>query len=222
MCPIITVDGGAASGKSSTSQQIASRFNLMHVDTGSHYRALTFSLLQAGIDAEDIATIKKHLTTLSLNTQIAGHRALIRINNYLPQKNELRHQTVNQHVSPFSAVPEIRQYLLNYQRSQADVAIHQQFEGLIMEGRDIGSVIFPEAPIRLFLEADAKTRATRRAHEGQADAIEQRDKIDSARKTAPLTCPPGAIRIDSSNMTLDQVVDHVAQIIQAQTHLSPV
>jgi len=216
---IITVDGGAASGKSSTSRLIADRFNLLHVDTGSHYRAITYSLLKQGIRADDLDGIRRHLEHLPLGTEVSGHRALIRINNYLPHETELRSEIVNQHVSPFAAVPDIRQYLLNYQRSQADTAVNHQFKGLIIEGRDVGSVIFPDAPIRLFLDADAATRAARRAQEGQNDAIEQRDKIDSGRKTAPLKCPEGAIRIDSSNLTLAEVVAKVAAIIENQTGL---
>ncbi|MGE9294730.1 MAG: (d)CMP kinase, partial [Puniceicoccales bacterium] len=93
------------------------------------------------------------------------------------------------------------------------------FRGLIMEGRDIGSVIFPDADLRIFLEADAATRAERRAADGEQDSVEARDKIDSSRKAAPLTCPEGALRIDNSNLTLDEVVDEIVAAAAAKSAL---
>lgn len=218
---IIAVDGGAASGKSSTSRLIADRFNLLHVDTGSHYRAVTFCLLQANLEASDSQNVSDFLDKVPLDTEVSGHRALIRINHYLPHETELRSEAVNSNVSAFAAIPAVRNFLLNYQHSQPDVAINHHFQGVIMEGRDIGSVIFPDASLRLFLEADPATRAARRAKEGQTDSIEKRDKMDSKRKTAPLVCPEGATRIDSSHMTLEEVVDHISQLIQEKSDLKP-
>lgn len=210
---IIAVDGGAASGKSSTSREVAERLDLMHVDTGSHYRAVTFALLDEGVPADDEAAVAARLQTIPLGTVVEGRSARITLQGKVPTQDELRSDAVNAAVSPYAAVPAVRQFLFDYQRSQADLAREKGFAGLIMEGRDIGSVIFPDATLRVFLEADAATRAERRAAEGQNDAIEARDKIDSTRKTAPLTCPEGACRIDNSRLSLEQVVQEITNAI---------
>ena len=107
----------------------------------------------------------------------------------------------------------MRTALLAYQRGQADVARQHHFRGLVMEGRDIGSVIFPAADFRFFLHADPVERARRRENEGRKDSITERDRIDSSRKTSPLISPPGAIEIDSTILTLDQVVEKMAALI---------
>lgn len=203
----IAVDGGAASGKSSTARRVAERLDLMHVDTGSHYRALTQALLEAGVPSDEETAVAERLSMLPLGTTLVGRNACIALDGVVPTSEQLRGEAVNTAVSHYAAVPAVRQFLFNYQRGQADFAREQGFAGLIMEGRDIGSVIFPDATLRVFLEADAVTRAARRAAEGQADAVEARDKIDSSRKTAPLTCPEGAFRLDNSRMTLDEVVE---------------
>jgi len=207
---IIAVDGGAASGKSSTSRAVAERLNLMHVDTGSHYRAVTFALQGEGVSPNNEAAVSERLQSLPLDTQLEGRSARIALDGKAPSQDDLRSDAVNAQVSPFAALPCVRQFLFDYQRSQAAIARDHGFAGLIMEGRDIGSVIFPDADLRVFLEADSATRAQRRAAEGQSDSIEQRDKIDSSRKTAPLTCPDGAMKIDNSHLSLEQVVEMIA------------
>ncbi|GHC13560.1 (d)CMP kinase [Cerasicoccus arenae] len=204
---IIAVDGGAASGKSSTSRLVAERLNLMHVDTGSHYRAVTYALMLDGVPSTDENAVAERLQTLPLDTVVEGGSARIALGGGIPTAEQLRSEAVNNAVSLYAAVPAVRQFLFDYQRFQAELARVNGFAGLIMEGRDIGSVIFPDATLRVFLEADSATRAQRRAAEGENDAIEARDKIDSSRKTAPLTCPEGAFRIDNSSLSLDQVVD---------------
>lgn len=221
-CPefkLITVDGGAATGKSSTSRAVAARLNLMHVDTGAHYRTLTYALLNAGADADDPQTIPAHLQSLQLNTRIKGHSACLSINAEVPSDAEIRSPQVNAAVSKFAAIGSVREFLFHYQRSQADIArTHSRLTGLIMEGRDIGSVIFPHAPFRFFLFADATTRAKRRATEGQTDSITDRDLRDSRRKVAPLICPLGAIRIDTGSLTLEAVVDYICKRISEKNH----
>ncbi|MEO0794117.1 MAG: (d)CMP kinase [Verrucomicrobiota bacterium] len=213
---VIAVDGGAASGKSSTSRAVAERLNLMHVDTGSHYRAITFALMEIGVSSDDLDSVKNSLRSIPLGTNIDGRSARIAVHGEIPSDSQLRSQAVNASVSKFAAVPAVRQFLFDYQRSQADLARQSQFNGLIMEGRDIGSVIFPDADLRVFLEADTDTRAKRRAAEGQQDSVEARDKLDASRKTAPLTCPEGAFRLDNSSLTLEEVVDIV---VEKATHV---
>ncbi|KRP36234.1 MAG: cytidylate kinase [Opitutaceae bacterium BACL24 MAG-120322-bin51] len=211
---IIAVDGGAATGKSSTSRAIAERLNLMHVDTGAHYRTLTFALLDAGADPETPDAIPALLESLKIDTVIKARSALLSINGDVPADADIRSPEVNATVSKFAAIESVRKFLFNYQRSQAQVARDQaEFNGLIMEGRDIGSVIFPSADFRFFLFADETTRAARRAQDGQTDSIAERDKRDSQRKTAPLVCPEGATRVDTGPLPLEGVVDHICGII---------
>ena len=209
---IVAIDGGAASGKSSSSKLLAERFNLLHVDTGSFYRHITFELLRRNIPAADRAALLAALPALQFSTRLEGRSARMLIDGQ-PAGDEIRGQQVNEHVSHYAAIPEVRSVLLGYQRNQTDVAKQHGFRGLVMEGRDIGSVIFPDADFRFFLHADPVERAKRRAAEGRQDSIAERDRLDSTRKTSPLTCPPGAIDIDSTFLTLEQVVDQMAALI---------
>jgi cytidylate kinase len=213
---IVAIDGGAASGKSTTARALSERFNLLHVDTGSFYRFFTHELLRRGVRHDDLPALTAALATLRPGTRVTGRSAMMEIDGRTATDAEIRSAAVNAAVSPFSAVPELRAALLAYQRGQVAVARAHGFRGLVMEGRDIGSVIFPDADCRFFLQADPAERARRRAREGLTDQIGERDRIDSSRKTAPLTCPPGAIAIDSTHLTLDQVVAQVAACVAAR------
>lgn len=210
---IIAIDGGAASGKSSTARALCQQFPFLHVDTGSHYRALTAALLSRNVAPANLPQLKTALGQLRLGTRIENNNAQITIDGRPVPDTELRTPEVNAAVSHFAAIPELRQTLLAYQRGQADIAREKNYPGLIMEGRDIGSVIFPDANLRIFLHADPEARAKRRALEGQTDSIAERDKRDSTRKTAPLVQPEGAISIDSTHLTLEQVVEKIAALI---------
>jgi cytidylate kinase len=209
---IVAIDGGAASGKSSSSRILADRFNLLHVDTGSFYRHITYEFLRRGVPATDLPALKQTLADLTFSTRLNGRSTQMLIGG-APAGDEIRDQKVNDHVSHYAAIPEVRTTLLAYQRGQVEVARQHGFRGLVMEGRDIGSVIFPEADFRFFLHADPLERAKRRAAEGRRDSVAERDRLDSSRKTSPLTCPPGAIDIDSTFLTLEQVVEKMAALI---------
>jgi cytidylate kinase len=206
---IVAIDGGAASGKSSSSRTLSERFHLLHVDTGSYYRAITAELLRRGVDAADLRAVKSAVAELPLGTRVEGRSARMEIDGRVAGE-EIRSREVNDHVSHFAAIPDVRAALLAYQRKQADVARQQGFRGLVMEGRDIGSVIFPDAEFRFFLHADPAERARRRANEGQQDSITERDRLDSSRKVSPLACPPGAVSIDTTDLTLAEVVELMA------------
>ncbi len=212
---IVAIDGGAASGKSSTSRALSERFHLLHVDTGSFYRAITAELLRRGVSASDLRAVRTSVAGLTLGTDLVGRSACMTIDGRPIDAAEIRSATVNGEVSRFAAIPEIRTALLAYQRGQAEVARKAGFHGLVMEGRDIGSVIFPQADFRFFLYADPLERAKRRALEGQTDSIVERDRLDTQRRTAPLACPPGATAIDSTHLSLDQVVEFVSKSIEA-------
>jgi cytidylate kinase len=209
---IIAIDGGAASGKSSSSRILADRFNLLHVDTGSFYRHITAELLRRGVPHTDAAALHRALGDLKFSTRLNGRSAQMLIGGQ-PAGDEIRDQKVNDHVSHYAAIPEVRHTLLGYQRGQVEVAREHGFRGLVMEGRDIGSVIFPAADFRFFLHADPVERAKRRAAEGRQDSIAERDRLDTSRKNSPLTCPVGAIDIDSTFFTLEQVVGQMAATI---------
>ena len=209
---IVAIDGGAASGKSSTSRLLADRFNLLHVDTGSFYRHITSELLRRGVASTDLPALTIALAGLQFTTRINGRSAQMLIGGQ-SAGDEIRGQNVNEHVSHYAAVPAVRSALLVYQRGQAEVARQHGFRGLVMEGRDIGSVIFPQADFRFFLHADPVERAKRRAAEGRQDSVAERDRLDTSRTSSPLIVPPGAIDIDSTHLTLEQVVEKLAAII---------
>ena len=209
----VALDGASASGKSSTAKALAEQFNFLHVDTGSHYRALTNVFLKRGLTADQSEAIEDCLKSISVETQVVERSAWMAIDGALPEDAELRSPLVNESVSHFSALPVVRDFLLNFQRSQVDVARKYLFKGLVMEGRDIGSVVLTDANFRFFLEAAPEVRAQRRAQQGQKDVIAHRDHLDTARKVAPLTCPEGAIRIDTSEHSLEEVVAMVCKTI---------
>ena len=212
---IVAIDGGAASGKSSSSRALSEQFNLLHVDTGSFYRAITAELIRQGVAAADHVAVKAALAGLPLGTRVEGRSARMEIAGRVAG-DEIRSREVNEQVSHFAAIPEVRTALLAYQRGQAGVARTRGFKGLVMEGRDIGSVIFPHADFRFFLQADPTERARRRANEGQQDSIAERDRQDSSRKTAPLAVPAGALSIDTTHLSLAEVVKTMAVSIAAR------
>lgn len=213
---LVAIDGGAASGKSSTSRAISERFNLLHVDTGSFYRALTAKLLQQKVASGDVAAVKNALAHLVLSTRVVGRAAFMEINGQVVPEARIRSAEVTAAVSHFAAIAELRAALLAYQRGQTDVAKKNGFRGLVMEGRDIGSVIFPNADFRFFLHADPAERARRREQEGRPDQVAERDRLDSQRQTAPLVLPTGATGIDSTYLTLEQVVEKISATIATQ------
>jgi cytidylate kinase len=212
---IVAIDGGAASGKSSSARALSERFHLLHADTGSYFRAVTAEMLRRGISPADPAQVSRALDQLELGTRVEGRSARLEIGGR-PAGDEIRSPEVNAAVSHFAAIPALRQKLADYERGQAQVAKAHEFRGLVMEGRDIGTIIFPDATFRFFLHADPDERARRRAREGQHDAIAERDRLDSSRPTAPLACPAGAISIDSTHRTLAEVVEAMAAAIEGR------
>lgn len=215
---VIAIDGGAASGKSSTARELARRRNLLHVDTGSHYRALTAALIREGVSSRaDQAELAAALDRIELGARVDGCRVQITLAGEIPPESELRGDEVNARVSAYSALPAVREKLLRYQRSLAGLLGQHPVEGLVMEGRDIGTVVFPDAPLKIFLEAEASTRQERRIREGQSDSIARRDQADSSRATAPLAAAPDAIRIDTGLHNLEEVVARIEQWMEQRT-----
>jgi cytidylate kinase len=210
---IVAIDGGAASGKSTSSRVLSERFNLLHVDTGSFYRAVTAELLRRGVAPQNHDAVKAALAALRFGTRVTGRSAEMEIGGRVVPDPEIRTPEVNASVAHFAAIPELRAALLDYQRSQADTARTHGFRGLVMEGRDIGSKIFPDADLRFFLFADPEERARRRQQQGLHDQVAKRDTLDSQRLSESLR---GATVIDSTLLTLEQVVEQMSAAIAAK------
>ena len=210
---IVAIDGGAASGKSTSSRVLSERFNLLHVDTGSFYRAVTAELLHRGVAPQNHDAVKTALAALQFGTRVTGRSAAMEISGRVVPDAEIRTPEVNASVAHFAAIPELRAALLDYQRSQADTARTHGFRGLVMEGRDIGSKIFPDADLRFFLFADPEERARRRHQQGLHDQVAKRDTLDSQRLSESLR---GATVIDSTLLTLEQVVEQMSAAIAAK------
>ena len=210
---IISLDGAAATGKSSTARAVAEALNYLHVDTGSHYRIICYHLNQKAIEPIESNKLLSALDKFKVNTTLRKNSVLFDINETQLGSGELRSYTVNTQVSQFASLKPVRDFLLCYQRSLINFAQKNHFKGMIVEGRDIGSVIFPNATLKVFLEADANTRIARREKEGHTDFINERDTIDATRQLSPLICPNNALKIDTSKLSLDEVVSLIIKEI---------
>jgi len=208
----IALDGAAGSGKSTTAQAICKKYKYIHVDTGLHYRAISFHLLNLNISPEDTPEYL-HSSSLLLSSELDDFSVQLFVDGNYFSKSELRNERMNKEVSYYARLPEVRSLLLKYQRSLPDFGKTRGFSGIIMDGRDIGSVILPNADIKIFLHADLEVRQHRRLSDGENDSISARDQIDSTRKVAPLTCPDGALSIDTGNISIDNVVQLITNEI---------
>jgi cytidylate kinase len=210
---IISLDGAAATGKSSTAHAVAKALNYLHVDTGAHYRIICYHLNQKSIQAVENPELLNALDSFRINTLLNKNSVLFEINETQVEPDDLRSYTVNTLVSQFATLKPVRDFLLGYQRSLVDFAQNHHFKGMIVEGRDIGSIVFPNATLKVFLEADANTRIARREKEGHMDVINKRDAIDATRTLSPLTCPKDALNINTSLQSLDEVVSIILKQI---------
>ncbi len=211
---VVAMDGGAATGKSSTSKILSDRLGLLYVNSGAHYRSLTWAILQEGIPLDRLEKIEAFLKSLKVGVKIEGNEAHITLGDPIPGK-EIRSQTVNEAVSHIAAIPGVRKFLLPHQKDYKKLARQHSFKGLIMEGRDVGTVIFPDADFRFFLVADEEERTRRRQGEGQIDSIGKRDRLDKRRENAPLFLSEGAIEVDTTHLTLPEVAKELTDFILA-------
>ena len=210
---IIAIDGGAGPGKSTTASMLSERLNFLHVDTGSHYRSITRHLLNEGIgpnEAENYININK----ITLSSEIEGRKSKLSVDGKSFGKDQLRSKEVNDMVSKFACLPALRNTLFNYQREQADLAQSYNFVGLVMEGRDIGTVIFPDSDLKVFLHADSSVRENRRKRDGESDEIASRDRQDKQRQVAPLMESLGSLRIDTSALGIEEVYETIVTHIK--------
>jgi cytidylate kinase len=199
---VVAIDGPAASGKSSVARELARRLGFVYVNSGAMYRAITWLVLKNGIDPEDAERISQLVTAASIKCEIRNNESHILIDD-LDSTKHLREDRVNKAVSRVSSVPQVRRIL--------DQKMHDyaRDHDLVVEGRDIGSVVFPDTPYKFYIDASPEVRSRRRAAEGQRDEIAARDRADSLRPAAPLTIAEDALVIDSSHLTIDGVVGEI-------------
>lgn len=205
---VITMDGPAASGKSSVASRVAEKLGWVFVNTGNMYRAATLAALRAGVDLKDQQAVIQAVTAAVVAVRVEGSRSQVTLGDEVLAHESLNSQEVNLAVSHVAAVPEVREQLVALQRGLL------QDHDLVMEGRDIGTVVFPETPWKFYIDASEEVRALRRGLQGQADAVRERDRLDSTRKVAPLKAAADAVVIDSTELNLEQVVDAVFRNLQ--------
>jgi cytidylate kinase len=213
---IIAIDGPAGAGKSTVAQKLAARLGLNYVDSGATYRAAALKVLEAGVSPEDEGAVVALIAGTDIRFATEGGHFSV----WLDARNvtqAIRTPQVTLAAAKVSRLPEVRKKLIALQRSLV------QGPGVVMEGRDIGTVVFPDAPLKIFLEADAEERARRRLtqdqEEGRVSTLEQtaaeicrRDQLDAERKISPLVPAPDAIEIDSTHLTADQVVERILEL----------
>lgn len=217
---MVAIDGPAGTGKSSVSRGLARALNARYVDTGAMYRIVTLAMLRSGIDLTDPDAIAAHTDiALSVDHDPDADGAYLGAENVSVQ---IRGDEVTRAVSAVSAVPAVRAYLVGLQRELACGA-----DDVVMEGRDIGTVVLPDAPVKIFLTASAQERAQRRNSQnvaaGLADDYQgvlaevcRRDTYDSTRAMSPLRPAADAIIVDTSDMTQKQVVARLVELVQQQ------
>ncbi len=214
---IIAIDGPAASGKSTTAKKIADQLNFVHIDTGAMYRAVTLYFLSHNVELGNQSDVSMHLQKLNLNID-SDKRIFV---NSIDVTGDIRKNVVNSYVSQVSSIFEVREKMVEIQRRMAED------QDVVMEGRDIGTRVFPSADFKFFIIADAKERGIRRLKElenqGETidlesviSGIEKRDRIDSSREYSPLLKADDAIVIDTTNLSIDEQVKEIIDIIKTQ------
>jgi cytidylate kinase len=221
--PVIAVDGPAGSGKSSVCRGVAARLGLRYLDTGAMYRAMTWAMLDAGIDVDDAAAVAAHAATVQIVSGTDPLEPTVHVGD-TDVAGPIRGDEVTGAVSAVSAVPRVRELLVELQRHEVEDA-RAAGAGIVVEGRDITTVVLPDADLKVFITADPTVRAARRAAQ-DADlgkdgvdvqlteqAIRERDAKDSSRAASPLAQADDAIVVDTTDMTLDEVVDRVSSLV---------
>jgi CMP/dCMP kinase len=213
---VVAIDGPAGSGKSTVARRVAERAGLRYLDTGATYRALTLALLRRGVPPEDPEAVADAAKTVDLTLELTPNdagtaRVLL---DGVPTGPELRSPEVNRTVSAVAAVPAVRELLVALQRSLVGLG------GIVVEGRDIGTVVWPGADVKVFLTASHDERARRRTsdHNGggeSASSLARRDRLDTGRATSPTRAADDAVAIDSTDRTVEQVVDEILRLVEA-------
>lgn len=219
---IIAIDGPAASGKSTVAKAVARRMGIRHLDTGAMYRAVAWLALQRHLPLEDSSALAELARANPITFDYAGD-APIATAVYIDDTDvttAVRSPEVDASVSAVAAVPAVRSALVAQQRMLADA------RDVVAEGRDIGTVVFPDAPVKVYLTASAEERARRRqvdlaalGHAVDQDEVqarlERRDRFDSTREASPLEAAPDAHLLDTTGLSIEQVVDRVVSLVEA-------
>ena len=217
---IIAIDGNSGCGKSTTAKALAKKLHYIYIDTGAMYRAVTLFFIQHGIDLKNEEDVKNALDQIDISfkyNEETGHN-----DTYLNGKNvekEIRKMEVSNLVSPVSEIPAVRRKLQEQQRRLGEA------KGVIMDGRDIGTVVFPDADLKIFMTADLAVRAERRKKEllekgsdvnldEVNENLKNRDRIDSSRADSPLKKADDAIVVDTSHLTFDEQVNKILELAQ--------
>jgi cytidylate kinase len=207
---LIAIDGPAASGKSSVARALAARLGFVYVNSGALYRAVTWHILRRKVDVQDPAAIATAMEQTQIDCDLRDGESRVFINRVDPS-GHLRDDDVNGAVSIVSRVPRVREILGWKMREYA------RQHDVVMEGRDIGSVVFPETPFKFYIDALPDVRVQRRqAQGGGRDEIAVRDRIDSARETAPLIIAADADVIDTSHLSIEGVVAEIVLRLSAK------
>jgi cytidylate kinase len=213
---VIAVDGPSGSGKSSTARGVAQTLGLAYLDTGAMYRAVTWALLQRGTDLHDPVAVAAAASEVTLVSGTDPSAPTIEADG-TDVSAPIREAEVTASVSPVSAVPAVREQLVARQRE----IIAAQEQGIVVEGRDIGTTVAPRADVKVYLVADAQARAARRAaEEGGSDtdatlaSLAQRDEIDSSRAASPLQQADDAVLVDGTHLSLEEVVRSVVELVE--------
>lgn len=213
----IAIDGYSACGKSTTAKRVAAVLGYHYIDSGAMYRAVTLYFLENHISLTNPKEISRALESIRISFQVNAKGVSETFLNGLNVEGPIREMRISENVSPVSTIKDVRAAMVDQQRKLG------KHKGVVMDGRDIGTVVFPDAELKLFLTADIYVRAHRRQHEllqkGEmiglesiVDNLRKRDKIDSTRAESPLTKAPGAVEIDTTFVTIDEQVDEVIQL----------
>jgi cytidylate kinase len=199
---VIAIDGPAASGKSSVAFALARRLGFSYVNSGAMYRAVTWHVLKHSVDVHEPATVVATVEQSKIVCEVVHNQSRILIDDQDPSSH-LRDDNVNRAVSIVSSIPRVREILVARMRECA------KGDNVVMEGRDIGSVVFPGTPFKFYVDASPEVRLQRRRAEGQRDEIAARDRADSSRATSPLIIASDAEVIDTSTLTIEGVVSEI-------------
>lgn len=215
----VAIDGPASAGKSTVAKLVAKRFNYVYCDTGAMYRVVTLAALDQGIAVTDSTQVSQLAREIKISFAPGEPEQRVFLNGR-DVTTAIRQGRIDQNVSAVAAIPAVREEMTNQQRQIAEEG------GIVMDGRDIGSTVLPNAPVKIFMVATAHERARRRYVENKAKGIatasleelqreiKLRDQKDSSRKVSPLVQAPDAVRLDTTSLTIDEVVDRISTIIE--------
>ena len=214
----IAIDGPAGAGKSSISKVVANELGYLYIDTGAMYRGVTWAVLDSHVDVKNQKNVESLLPSLDLTLEPTANACKVFVKGQ-DVTDLIRQQQINENVSTIASYKGVREYLVERQQAMAAVG------GVILDGRDIGSVVLPKAELKIYLTASVDARAKRRWLEVQGTSneqslediknnVESRDEMDKNRDESPLVCVEDAIVVDSSNMTFDETVEHILHLVQ--------